>query len=64
LTEKFAGFHDLLQGILAQKNPKLVKLFAFIGWSIWYERNARRVGTPSLPMEKIYRDVVEPMKEL
>ena len=63
LNEKFASFHDLLQGILVQKNPKLAELFAFIGWSIWHERNARRVGSPSLPLEKIYRDAVERMKE-
>ena len=63
LNEKFASFHDLLQGILAQKNPKLAELFGFIGWSIWYERNARRMGTPSLPMKRIYRDAVECMKD-
>ena len=63
LNEKFASFHDLLQGILAQKNPKLAELFGFIGWSIWYERNARRMGTPSLPMKRIYKDAVECMKD-
>ena len=63
LNDKFASFHDLLQGILVQKNPKLAELFAFIGWSTWHERNVRRVGSPSLPMEKIYRDAVERMKE-
>nr|XP_023887877.1 uncharacterized protein LOC112000001 [Quercus suber] len=31
LNERFASFHDLLQGILAQKNPKLAELFAFDG---------------------------------
>ena len=63
LNEKFASFHDLLQGILPQKNPKLAELYAFIGWSIWHERNARRVDSPSLPIEKIYSDAVERMKE-
>ena len=53
----------LEQGIPVQKNPKLAELFAFIGWSTWHERNAKRVGSPSLPMQKIYRDAVERMKE-
>ena len=34
----------LEQGIPVQKNPKLAELFAFIGWSIWHERNARKVA--------------------
>ena len=41
LAEKFSSFHDLFQGILAQKIPRLAELFAYIAWSIWHNRNAR-----------------------
>lgn len=64
LIEKFANFYDLFQGILAKKkNPNLAELFAYIGWSIWYNLNAKRVGTSSLPMEKIYSDAIERLQE-
>ena len=63
LNENFASFRDLLQGILAQKNLNVAELFAFIGWSIWHDRNARRLGSHSLPIEKIYRDAVERLRE-
>lgn len=63
LIEKFASFRDLFQGILAQKIPNLAKFFAFIRWSIWYNRNATRVRTASLPMGKIFSDTVERLQE-
>ena len=59
LSEKFASFQDLFQGILAQKNQQMAELFAYMGWSIWYNRNAKRVGSSSLPMEKLYNDAIE-----
>ena len=63
LSEKFASFRDLFQGILAQKNQQMAELFAYMGWSIWYNRNAKRVGSSSLPMEKIYNDAIERLQE-
>lgn len=49
--------------LLKKKNPNLAELFAYIGWSIWYNLNAKRVGTSSLPMEKIYNDAAERLQE-
>lgn len=63
LSEKFASFQDLFQGILAQNNQKLAELFAYIGWSILGNRNAKRVGSSPLPLEKIYNDAVERLQE-
>ena len=63
LSEKFASFQDLFQGILAQKNQQMAELFAYMGWSIWYNRNAKRVGSSSLPIEKIYNDTIERLQE-
>ncbi|XP_075662925.1 uncharacterized protein LOC142632390 [Castanea sativa] len=50
-------------GILAQKIPRLTKLFAYIAWSIWHNRNAQRVGTTTLPLRNIYSDAVDRLQE-
>ena len=59
LTEKSANFRICSKEFLLKKNPNLAELFAYIGWSIWYNLNAKRVGSSSLPMEKIYSDAIE-----
>lgn len=59
LAKKLICFRDLFQGILAQKIPHLAELFSYIAWSIWHNRNARRVGTTTVPLGKIYSDAVE-----
>ena len=41
----------------------MAELFAYMGWSIWYNRNAKRVGSSSLPMEKIYNVAIERLQE-
>ena len=52
LSERFVSFRDLFQGILAQKNQHMVELFAYMRWSLWFNRNAKRVGSTSLPIAK------------
>ena len=34
-----------------------------MGWSIWFNRNAKRVGSTSLPTVKIYNDAMERLQE-
>ena len=63
ISEKFVSFCDLFQGILAQSNQHMAELFAYMGWSLWYNRNAKRVGSTSLPGEKIFNDAVERLQE-
>ena len=63
LSDWFASFRDLFQGILLLKSPKFAELFAFIAWSIWFNRNAQRVGSLTIPISKIYRDAVERFQE-
>ena len=41
----------------------LAETFAVIAWSIWYNRNARRMGKTCLPTQKIYADAVERLSE-
>ncbi|XP_030967242.1 uncharacterized protein LOC115987783 [Quercus lobata] len=41
----------------------MAELFAYMGWSIWFNRNAKRVGSTSLPTEKIYNDAMEWLQE-
>ena len=59
LWEKFKCFHDLLQGVFAQNNSRMAELFVYIGWSIWYNRNARKFGTVTVPLEMIYTNAVQ-----
>ena len=63
LSKRFVSFRDLFQGILAQKNQHMVELFAYMGWNLWFNRNARRVGSTSLPTGKIFSDAVERLQE-
>lgn len=41
----------------------MAELFAYIGWSIWHNRNARKFGTVTMPMEMIYTDAVQRLQE-
>ena len=63
LSERFVSFRDLFQGILAQKNQHMVELFAYMGWSLWFNRNAKRVESTSLPKDKIFSDAMERLQE-
>ena len=63
LQENFSSFRDLFQGFLLHQCPMLAETFAVIVGSIWYNRNARRMGKTSLPTQKIYADVVERLSE-
>nr|POE75016.1 isoform 5 of dol-p-man:man(7)glcnac(2)-pp-dol alpha-1,6-mannosyltransferase [Quercus suber] len=60
---QLASFRDLFQDILLLKSPKFAKLFAFIAWSIWFKSNAQRVGSLTILISKIYKDVVERRQE-
>ena len=59
LWEKFRCFRDLLQGVFAQNNLRMAELFAYIRWSIWHNRNARKFELVTMCMEKIYIDAVQ-----
>ena len=63
LAEKLVCFRDLFQGILAQNTPHLAELFAYMSWSIWYNRNALRVGTTVVALGRIYSDAVDRLHE-
>ena len=63
LAEKLVCFRDLCQGIFALKSPHLAETFAYIAWGIWHNRNAQRVGAVTVPLGKIYTDVVERLQE-
>ena len=41
----------------------MAKLFAYMGWRIWFNRNAKRVGSTSLSTVKIYNDAMEWLQE-
>ena len=41
----------------------MAELFAYMGWSLWFNWNAKRVGFTSLPMDKIFSDAVEWLQE-
>uniref|UniRef100_A0A7N2LLQ2 RNase H type-1 domain-containing protein n=1 Tax=Quercus lobata TaxID=97700 RepID=A0A7N2LLQ2_QUELO len=41
----------------------MAELFAYIEWSIWHNRNARKFGTVTMPMEMIYTDAVQRLQE-
>lgn len=41
----------------------LAETFMVIAWSIWFNRNARRMGKSSLPTHMIYADAVERLSE-
>ena len=41
----------------------MAELFAYMGWSLWLNRNAKRVGSTSLPTDKIFSDGVERLQE-
>ena len=41
----------------------LAEIMAFIVWSIWFNRNALRVGNPTLPITQIHRDALERLQE-
>lgn len=58
LVDRFASFRDLFLGILQQKQPRLAELLAYIAWSIWYNRNAQRMGFLAMPLTQIYSDSV------
>ena len=60
LSERFVSFRDLFQG---QNNQHMAELFAYMGWSLWFNRNAKRVGFNSLPTDKIFNDAVERLQE-
>lgn len=54
LHENFANFRDLFQGFVLYKRPMLAETFAILAWSIWFNRNAKRMGKSFLPNHKIY----------
>nr|POE70100.1 hypothetical protein CFP56_23650 [Quercus suber] len=54
---------DLFHGIMLLKSYNLAETGAFIAWSIWFNRNALRVGSPSLPVTQIHRDALEWLQE-
>ena len=41
----------------------MAELFAYIGWSIWHNRNARKFGMVTMHMEMIYTDAVQRLQE-
>ena len=41
----------------------MAELFAYMRWSLWFNRNAKRVGSTSLPTDKIFSDGVERLQE-
>ena len=63
LTERFVNFGDWFQGILLLKETNLPETVAYIAWRIWANRNASRVGTPSLPLSQICKDALERLNE-
>ena len=48
-SERFANFRDLFEGVMFLKSHNLAEKVAFIVWSIWFNHNALRVGSPTLP---------------
>ena len=48
---------------LRKKNPRVAELFAYFGWSIWHNRNARKFGTVTVPIGKIYIDAIRCLHE-
>lgn len=63
LLEWFANFKDWFHGILLLKESNLPKTVAYIAWIIWYNRNAARMGSPSLPLSQIHKEALERLKE-
>ena len=45
------------------KSYNLAETVAFIAWSIWFNHNAMRVGSPSLLVTQIHRDTLERLQE-
>ena len=41
----------------------IAEIVAFIAWSIWFNRNALRVGSHTLPITQIHRDALERLQE-
>ena len=50
-------------GILLLKETNLPEIVAYITWRIWANRNASRVGSPSLPLSQICKDALEQLNE-
>nr|POE69982.1 putative mitochondrial protein [Quercus suber] len=66
MTENGASWDedkDLFMGILNKHDHHLVERFAVIAWSIWYKRNAIRIGSSSLPRTQIHVDALERLNE-
>ena len=63
LSERFANFRDWFHCILLLKESNLPETMAYIAWCIWFNRNAARVGSPSLPLSQIHRDALERFNE-
>ena len=57
LTSHFVDFRDLWTGVLNYKEHNLAERFAYIAWSIWYNRNAARTNTTHLPLSMVYQDL-------
>ena len=63
LSERFANFRDWFHCILLLKESNLPETMAYIAWCIWFNRNAARVSSPSLPLSQIHRDALERFNE-
>ena len=63
LSESFVNFRDLFKGVMLLNSHNLAEIVAFIAWSIWFNRNATRVGSPTLPITQIHRDALERLQE-
>ena len=54
---------DWFNGILLQIETNMPETVAYIAWRIWANRNAARVGNPSLPLSQICNDALERLNE-
>ena len=63
LTERFVNFRDLFEGVMLLDSHNIAEIMAFIAWSIWFNRNALRVGSHTLPITQIHREALERLQE-
>ena len=63
LSERFVNFRDLFEGVMLRNSHNIAETVAFIAWSIWFNRNASRVGILTLPITQIHRDALERLQE-
>ena len=63
LLKKFANFRDFFHEILLLNGNNLAELVTYIAWSICFNRNAMRMGKPSLLITQIHHDAIEQLIE-